>query len=93
MLSSALFRRRAGGGLSDEEAERRIQKMIAFILNDAREKAEEIALQAEREADELRRRIQQEQESASAAARTRPLTASCAQVCCRCCRLQSRPTR
>jgi hypothetical protein len=79
MLPSAVFRRRAGGGVDNGEAERRIQKMIAFILNDALEKAEEIALQAEREAHELRRSIAREQESAQPVSH-QPLVALT--VCC-----------
>ena len=52
--SEGLFRRRLqSGGLSDEEAERRLQKMINFILHDAEDKAAEIVAQAEQEAQRL----------------------------------------
>ena len=66
MLPSSLFKRHAGS-LSDDEVERRIHKMIAFILNDAREKAEEIAVKAEHEAQQIQHSLLQQAEYTSLA--------------------------
>ena len=78
-----MFRKRQSAGLTDEEAEWRVQKMIAFILNDAHEKAAEIEAQAEQDAlriyqqrlseaeQQLRREYDEKRRQAEAAYRRR----------------------
>ena len=62
------------------DAARRVQKMVRFILHDAQEKAEEIEAQAQHDAEQLRSRLTQQEESAPRSSapptRQRPFSAA-----------------
>ncbi len=52
-MCSLFHRKTRPGSLSDEEAERRMERMIKFILHDAQDKAAEIEAQAEQDAQRI----------------------------------------